>query len=829
MFRPTALSLAIIAALALSGCKTAAEKAEDYYRSGMSYLAQGDEERGLLELRNVFRYDGFHKEARRAYAEVLIKRGELAEGYGQYLRLIEQYPDTVEVRRILAEMALQQGRWDEAQRHGEAAMKLTPGAPELEPVRISLGYRTAALLRDEPQITALAKEAETLLAGPQAGNLLLSRVVIDQALTQRDFAKALPLITRALEADPKMEDMQMLRYSILREQGDSAAIGDQLKRMATFFPENVQIRNTLVSWYVETGDAAGAEAYMRGIAGDPKGDTAAHLTVVSLLGQLKGEEAALTELRALREANAGTPNADFYGAELARHDFARGKTAEAIAALREILAKAEPSDQSRRIWMDLARFVEAEGNRDEAKKIVAEVLAADRSNVGALKLRAVWAIGDDRPGDAIVDLRSALDQAPRDSEILTLMAMAHERDGSIDLTGERLALAMEASEGAVPETLGYADFLIRQKRMQVAARVLSDARQRHPADIEILGRLSEVYIAEGIWDRALEVVTAMEGLPLNEAGQARVRAQRAAVLAGQNRIDESLALLSQDAEGGLANSARLLQGQIRAGRLDEARALLDKLRAESPQEDGLKMMDASLSGIEGHPDQAEAIWREMLAATPAAEAPAQMLYGYLVSVGRRDEATQVIDAALAAQAKPSQVLRWLKAGDLESQGRIGEAIALYEAMYAEDDGNMVVANNLSSLLASQAQDAAGIERAERIARRLRGQQVPAFQDTYGWIALQRGNLEEARSHLEPAAAGLPEDAVVQMHLGLLYEKLNLVAEARKQLELALSLEVRADLVAALEPARAALARLNARTTAPAEGAPAQAAPAGLRP
>ena len=47
--------------------------------------------------------------------------GNMGEAYGQYLRLIEQYPDTPEVRRTLAEMAIGRGDWDEAERHGRAA------------------------------------------------------------------------------------------------------------------------------------------------------------------------------------------------------------------------------------------------------------------------------------------------------------------------------------------------------------------------------------------------------------------------------------------------------------------------------------------------------------------------------------------------------------------------------------------------------------------------------------------------------------------------------------------------------------------------------------
>jgi len=80
-----------------------------------------------------------------------------------------------------------------------------------------------------------------------------------------------------------------------------------------------------------------------------------------------------------------------------------------------------------------------------------------------------------------------------------------------------------------------------------------------------------------------------------------------------------------------------------------------------------------------------------------------------------------------------------------------------------------------------------LERAATIARRLRDREVPQFQDTYGWIEYRRGNLDEALASLEPAAAGLPEDPLVQFHLGMVYAALDRADAARTSLTLALEL------------------------------------------
>ena len=92
MIKPTFLALAT--AGLLSFCDTAEERADGHFQSGLELLEEGDVDRALVEFRNVFKLDGTHREARLRYAEVERARGNIRQAYGQYLRLVEQYPDS---------------------------------------------------------------------------------------------------------------------------------------------------------------------------------------------------------------------------------------------------------------------------------------------------------------------------------------------------------------------------------------------------------------------------------------------------------------------------------------------------------------------------------------------------------------------------------------------------------------------------------------------------------------------------------------------------------------------------------------------------------------
>jgi cellulose synthase operon protein C len=786
-FRRLAPGFLLVLTLLLAGCQSSEEKAEAYYQSGLELLQEGDEDRALVEFRNVFKYNGFHKEARKTYADTLVKRGELGEAYSQYLRLIEQYPDTVDVRMTLAEMSFDAGSWDEFARHGQAVVKLAPDLPRVKAISLALDYNAALLARDNAKQAEAVSAAEKLQADLPDSSML-RRVIIDFLMKGADPQAAKPQIDAALKLTPKDAVFQYWRLRLLALAQDNEGLGAQLQTMVALFPENEELKSELIRWYLAKQDFAGAETFLRAQAGEDTAEPKGHLAVVQLLNTTKDRAAGRTELERLIAANAGQPNADLYGSFLATMSFEDGKTAEAIKALDTILAQAKPSDQTRSIMGIQARMLDKTGAHDKAVAIVAQILADDASNVEALKLRASWAVAENRTGEAIVDLRAAQGQAPRDPQIMTLMASAYEREGSTDLAGEQLSKAYEAAAGAPDEALRYAGFLRGQGRAQVAETVLTDARRVSPTSIPVLQALASVLLENKKWPQVTEIAETLRQLATPEAVALASQLQ-ASVLMGQERLDEGLALLETQAdatETDASPSVVVALTQLRAGKVTEARSFLDEALKKFPQDRQLRLISANVDAMQGKPAEAEAAFRALIAEDAQDERPVRLLYGLLTGADRKPDARKVLDAGIAAQPK-NETLLWIKAGLLEQEGDIDGAIAIYEQLYSTNSGNIVVSNNLASMITSYRDDAASLDRAATIARRLRNSDVPQFQDTYGWIEYRRGNLDNALPSLEAAAKGLPDDAVAQFHLGMLYADLGRKDEAVTQLNRAITL------------------------------------------
>lgn len=780
----TALILSI--SMILTQCETSEERAERHYQSGLELLEAGDPDRALVELRNVFKLNGLHRDARATFARIKLDQGKKQDAYGQYLRLVDQYPNDLEGRRALGEMALTTFDWEAAERHIPVAYQLAPEDNLVKSMQAALNYRAALIAEDDVARADAVQIAELTLASNDE-NQIARKIIIDQLLNTQKYSSALVEIDRALELNPDELVMHELKLRTLGALSDQQALGDHLRVMTKLFPENEQVRNALFAWFAQRGDTEGAEAFLRDLVTQNSEDPyEANIAVVQFLQQTNGSDAAMQELTDLVEK--GGPDASTYRGLRASLSFDRGNREEAMAELEQIVEETEPSDRIRNLRVTLARMLEVTGNNVGARAQIEKVLEEDTSQVQALKMRAGWLIADDKPGEAIAALRSALDQNPRDSGALTLMADAHLRDGSRDLAGERLALAVEVSNQGVTESLRYANFLAADDDLSSAETVLIDAMRSSPGTPLLLDALGGLYLRQADWLRARDVIEQLRRIGGDQA-ETIANALQANLLLRQENTTESISFLQGLIDSGDANleaMALIVRSRLENGEIVEAEEYLDAQIAEAPENDQLKFLRAGVHVIAGDIDAAETLYRDIISRNPGASQVVQTLYALQRRTNQPDAATQTLDAALA-ETPNSPNLLWIKAGELEGDGDFEGSIAIYESLYEKDSNNPVVANNLASLITTHRQDAEGLERAFVIARRLRGSDVPAFQDTYGWIEHRRGNTQEALRYLEPAAEGLPNDPLVQFHLGMAYVAAEETTKARAQLERALEL------------------------------------------
>ncbi len=817
---PRLLIPLLLAAALLAGCDTAEERAEAHHKRATELLAEGKVEQAIVEFRNVFQLDGNNAAARLEYANLMVEQGNLQEAIGQFLRLVEQDWGNVAGHKRLAELALQIQDLPTAETHASRAYELDPADPEIRAYKATVDYHAG-------KHEAAVKMAEGVLK-EVPGNLPAQMVLIADRMRAEDDAGAIELIETALQGAPKEESLHLVKLAVLERRGDDAAVGAELVRMTELFPENEAVAQARIQWHLRSGDIDAAEPLMRAradatAAGTPE-RTAADLALVQALYQTRGADAARGELDRLV---AAAPESIPYRRARAGVEVSEGDAAAGVAALKAIIDGAAPSDERRDTQVVLAQVLLATGDAAGAAALVDAVLAEDATQVAALKLRAQRMIDGDQPEAAIRDLRTALDQAPQDPEILTLMAMAHERAGAHELAAEQLALAVEASGDGPAESIRYARFLIQDGRVDPARAVIAEALRRNPRNVELMAELGRIALGQQDWDGARRVAAGLRALGDQPGAADQATALEAQVLSGQNHYAEAIDMLQGlSGEAGDVRPALpgIVQTYLRAGDVAGARTYLAGVVEETPDVPLPRLMLAGVTALAGDAPAAEAAYRQLVADRPDYAPAYQGLYLLLAATGQAEAARATLEQGLAATDGDPRLL-FVQAGQLEAEGDFDAAIAVYERLYAQDTASEIIANNLASLLSSHRADPASQERAFTIARRLRSAEEPHFQDTYGWILVQRGDDEAALPHLERAAAGLPQEPLVLYHLGAAQHGLGLPA-ARRSLEQALAAAGPGTPEAAMAEARSLLEQIRSAPPPPQD--PAQD-PAPARP
>jgi tetratricopeptide (TPR) repeat protein len=795
----------IATCLALAGCKSDAERADEYFQSGMELLQAGDVDRAIVEFRNVFQFEENHLQARMAMGNIFLEQNNPGAAYGQFLRVVEQYPEDFEARRTLAELAFAAGNWDELMRHGAVAVQMMPEDPRVQAIDLGMKYREAALAEDDPARQALTSEAEALLESlPESA--ILNNLLIDSYTRDGLMSQALAPMDTLLAVTPDARQLHIRRLALLAQMQDMAAVEAQLAEMVERFPGDEEIQGMLFRYYVSQQRLDEAEAFLRELADPAAEDPANFLSLINFVSQVRGEQAARAEIERAIEVN---PSPNRFKSMLALLDFQAGAQDKAIADLEAILTGADPADEvTQGIKTTLARMLVSTGNQVGARRQVEEVLAQNASNVDALKMQAAWQLQADEVDAAIANLRVALDTAPEDIQVMNLMSEAYTRLGDANLARDYLAQAVEVSGNAPEPSLRYARVLFNEERYLPAEDVILPALQQNPRNVDLLGLLGQVYLQLDDGARATQVIDTLGRIDSDQA-RALANSLQADLLSRQSGSEEALAFLENLAasgEAGLREQVTLMRARLQVGETAEALGIAERLVAENPDNLGLKLALSSAQTANGDLEAAEATLRDITAAAPEANQPWLQLVRLAQRQGDPDKAVALIDQALEATNRHPNIL-WAKASVLEREGDIDGAIAIYEDLYAQNSGSIIVANNLASLLATYRDDAASLERAWVVGRRLKDLDNPALQDTYGWILFRRGEAEAALPYLESAANAL-DDPIVEAHLGFAYAALGRNEEAIAQLQKAVDLAGPADTRERIEAARAEITRLR---------------------
>ena len=729
----------VLAALLLAGCSSKEDRAQSYYAHAMQLISEHDDVKARIELRNALQLKDNMVGAWQALSQLEERNKNWSGVISASRKISELDPKDIEARLRLAKLALLGGALDQA-------LDWVNKASEIDPKNTgALSLKAGILLKLNDHKGAIQEARNALEIEP--GNLEAIIVLASERYLSDDPQGAL----RILEGVPpaKKDDLGivLLKVKIFEKMGDLQQLEAQLRKLVELRPNEVAFKAELVKFYVAHQRLDEAEKLMRSIAAANPANSAAELEVVRFLLATKGSAAARQELDDRIKAGG---NVFPFQMALADLDALDGNFTESSQLLEKLISSAASPADANAARVKLAAMQLSRKNIPAAEALIADILRADSHNTDGLKLRASIRIDRGQLDDAIADLRQALNDQPQSPELMTMLALAYERSGSIDLAEKQLSNATRTSGYAPAIGLNYVAFLTRRGNIAAAEDVLTELATRNPRNIDVLTSLAQVRLSRQNWIGANEVAEAIKRLGARGDTAEQIKA---AALAGEKKYDQSISLL-EDAyasnKGAVRPMYALVRAYLQVKKIDQAESFLQSVLKTSPDNAEALVLLGSIQLAKNQPDQAVKSFKAAIERAPKNTEGYIALARLYLRQKNSDEALKTLQAGLQ-ELPGNSTLRLTLAGTLELRGDFEGAITQYEAMLKDQPGSMVVANNLASLLSDHRSDKESLDRAYAIAAPLTKSPVPNFKDTLGWLNYRRGDYRNAIPLLEDAA------------------------------------------------------------------------------
>jgi tetratricopeptide (TPR) repeat protein len=753
----------------LGACSSRAEKAENYYKHGMEFLANKDYAKARVEFRNALQLKSDQVEAWRGLSQVDEHDNNLQGLVQDLTRITELDEKDADARVRLARLYLLGGASEKALKLADAAADLKPQDPSVYTLKATILFR----LKDNDRATEQANKA---LAIDPTNTEALS-VIAALQLRAGDAKSSLETLSKIPSKAQDQLAVLFLKADIYQKLNQKNDVENVLRRIIALHPENATFRQNLISFYVANGRLDDAEKELRTFVEKNPDDQQAELSLVQFLGQTRGIAQARSELT--RRIDQGG-KVFVYQIALAKLDFTQGKFDQSKTLLNTLIAHPASPDDELVARNTLAQLYLDRNDVAEAEPLVTEVLSKDSRNTDALRLRALIRLGRGQTDDAISDLRRALNDQPKSPELLSTLGAAYERSGLIELADKSFQDAMKASGYKTAYGLNYIAFLQRRGFTTQAETVLSDLVTRHPKDVAVLAAAARDRLARGDWAAVHEVA---DQIRLAGGDKAFADQIEAAAFAGQNKLSDTVSALSdahQAAPNAIQPLSALVGTYLRSKQPAKADELVQSALKKNPENADFLALSGAVKLAQNDIAGAEQQYQMAIKAQPKNPIGYTALSGLYLRQGKADAAVGVIKSGLKEEPKNFS-LRLSYAGLLEYGKNYDAAIAQYEDMLNDNPGSLIVINNLASLLADHKSDKASLERAANLAVALKSSQVPQFQDTLGWVDYQNGQYSPALESLQKAAEKLPNLAIVRYHLGMTYLAAGDATKAEEQL------------------------------------------------
>jgi len=763
-----------LCAYALISCGGAEERKAVYMEKAKSSIESGNLEKARIELKNVLQIDPKDAEAYYQLGKVFEQQKNYRKAFGLYSKAKELNPELLENQAKLGRFYLLfTNDIEKAQEKIDFILSREPNNSDGLLLKAAIAFRN----KDTKEAIKIAKN----IISQDPGHIDAVTFLASLYIKGENSNKAISVLDEALEKNHNNKQLNKLLASVLVGSGNYERAEIIYKGFLEKNQDSSSSYNNLAAFYSQAGDKVKAEETLRASIDNDSDDENRVLTLIKFIKATKGDDEAIKELKSFVAINNGLGQLRLALAELFTLN---DNKQSAIQVLKEATNDFSEEVTGITARTTLASIYINDKDYDKAAEIIDEAILISPNDPQVNYLRAKIAVHDKDLEKAIISLRIVTNELPDNVEAFILLANIYNREGDNEQVKSTLSSAYNNNKNNADGLLKLAQYYLNRDINQ-AEKVIDDFNNLKESDYDGLSIKAAILNQSEKKSEAYDIAQKiMELYPDKPNGYIQA-------IPYQMQQGDRKSTVFQLEKGYLnvKDNRKILILLTTLQMADKEYDLAEnRIKAElsaAPDDLELKVLLAKLYIYVNKIDSAVQYLNDAIDNAADFEEP----YLLLSTIYQRKKDLKSVKATLVKGKAnvPASVKILLRLANIyEMEESYAEAIGIYRELHELYPDNLIIINNLASILSDYGNGVEDLELANTLIERLKDSDQPVFLDTSGWLYYKLGDFEKALQYLTQVIEKMPNVNVFNYHLGMAYKQSGDKAQAKVYLEKSLA-------------------------------------------
>jgi tetratricopeptide (TPR) repeat protein len=763
----------VIGLCVLSGCENAQQRAENREKNGVVLFKKGDFAKAELEFKSALQEDGTLASAYYYLALLNEKDRSYRAMRENLIQAVKLNPENIDARIKLGRVDLLFNQLDAVLIEADEILQRSKNNLD------ALTLKAAVLIKQKKQGDALAILNDILQKQPQYIEAISLKTLI--LMQNEQFDTAQKLVSPVIDSDVDNVSLHLLKIQLDSMQNNIEAVVADYEKLSARYPDNLEFKYALAKIYAQANRKQDAENLLRSLVKSAPEEIQPKLVLLSFLNSIS-KERVIEQIQKDSVENQDKPEVLFQMSQL----LLKMRYLPEAQTLLGKIDKLESNTKLQQQAMILsARIAFYTGELEKSKTIVDELIKDNSENQQANILKAKIHIAQEQYDEAVDLLNKALWVDPNSDGALVLLAQVDLAKGNPEKADKKFREALASNPANMDALIPVINRAVRNKNVDYASELLTNAMKLQPYNLTLLRESVEIKMVAGDWKGANKILESLENQP---QGELLAKFLRGRVYQGQSDCPQAVSVfkdvlnISPDYPDVLQQMAICYEMmQQRSDMIDYLTSFIEK----HPDNISAYLIMGELLLLDKKPEKAVAMYHRALAIN---EKPPQIyiaLARVYVEQKAYNKAIEILKQGLDKTPKNVHLSIYL-ASVYEKIKAHQDAVALYESLLAVDPRLEIAINNYAALLVDGFGDKQSLEKAQQLVSRFKNSENPFYLDSYAWVELKQGNVNDAVSLLEKVNI-MAEAPVFKYHLGVAHHKQGNNAGAVAQLQQAIDM------------------------------------------